>query len=217
MQITLLKNLVEEMAGQEASKIVDILFTKRDVNEFLIAKKMNLTINQVRNILYKLSADGLVSFTRKKDKRKGWYIYFWTLDAEKCLIKVELELIKKIEELKHLLGNRERDRYYFCKGCNIEVTEEKALENDFTCEECADVYSLVDNTNHIRDVKGKITKKENELNEIKREIENIREKKQSKKAKEKSKTDKKTKKVVKKKTSIKKTSLKKSKAKKKKK
>ena len=185
MQITLLKNLVEEMAGIDAAKIVDILFDKRDINEFLIAKKMTLTINQVRNILYKLSAEGLVSFTRKKDKRKGWYIYFWTLDTEKCLIKLESELIKKIEELKHLLGNREKDRYYFCKGCNIEVTEEKALENDFTCEECAEVYTLVDNTNHIRDVRGKITKKENELKEIKSELEINKIKKQKKKAKEK--------------------------------
>ena len=191
MQITLLKNLVEEMAGTDAARIVDILFNKRDINEFLIAKKMELTINQVRNILYKLSADGLVSFTRKKDKRKGWYIYFWTLDSEKCLIKIETELVKKIEELKHLLSNRERDRYYFCKGCNIEVTEEKALENDFTCEECAEVYTLVDNTNHIRDVKGKITKKENELKEIKSELEIIKEAKQKSRSKEKSKSSKK--------------------------
>ena len=71
MQINLLKSLVEEMAGQGASQIVDILYNKKDINEFLIAKKMNLTINQVRNILYKLSAEGLVSFIRKKDKKKG--------------------------------------------------------------------------------------------------------------------------------------------------
>jgi transcription factor E len=168
MQINLLKSLVEEMAG--SSQIVDILFDKKDVNEFLIAKKMNLTINQVRNILYKLSAEGLVSFTRKKDKKKGWYIYFWTLNTEKCLLRIEKELIRKMEELKQLLKDRETKRYYLCKGCNIELTEEKALEHDFACEECAEVYSLVDNTNALRDIKGKITKKENELKDIRDEL-----------------------------------------------
>ena len=65
MQLKLLKTLAEELVGPDYEKIVDILFNKKDVNEFLIAKKMDLTINQVRNILYKLSADGLVSHIRK--------------------------------------------------------------------------------------------------------------------------------------------------------
>lgn len=39
MQINLLKSLVEEMANTGSSQIVDILFEKTDVNEFLIAKK----------------------------------------------------------------------------------------------------------------------------------------------------------------------------------
>jgi len=185
MQINLLKNLVEEMTASGSGVIVDILFEKRDVNEFLIAKKMNLTINQVRNILYKLSAEGLVPFTRKKDKKKGWYIYFWTLDTEKCLEKIEAELMRKEEDFKKSLRERELGRYYICKGCNIEVTEEKALENDFSCEECAEVYTLVDNTNIIRDIKGKITKKENEIIGIRLELKDIRDKKEKKKQKEK--------------------------------
>ncbi len=176
MQINLLKNLVEEMANTGSAQIVDILFEKTDVNEFLIAKKMDLTINQVRNILYKLSAEGLVSFTRKKDKKKGWYIYFWTLNTEKCLMKIELELERKMAESKQLLNDRETKRYYICKGCNIEVGEEKALEDDFSCDECAEIYELVDNTNSLRDIKGKITKKENELKDIRNELVSIREK-----------------------------------------
>ncbi len=170
MQINLLKNLVEEMAGTGSSLIVEILFGKKDVNEFLIAKKMTLTINQVRNILYKLSAEGLVSFIRKKDKRKGWYIYFWTLNSEKCLMKLELELAKKLNDFKQALGERETRRYYSCKNCHIEVTEEKALEDDFSCSECAEVYELVDNTNMLKELKGKITKKERDLAEIKNEL-----------------------------------------------
>lgn len=203
MQINLLKNLVEEMAGTGSGQIVEILFDKSDVNEFLIAKKMNLTINQVRNILYKLSADGLVSFIRKKDKKKGWYIYFWTLDSEKCLMKIEAELEKKMSEFKQLLRDRETKRYYVCKGCNIEVGEEKALEGDFSCDECAEVYALVDNTNAVRDVKGKITKKENELKDIRNELTLIREKQAKTKEKKKA-PEKKTKKASTKKKPVKK-------------
>ena len=90
----LLKSLVEELAGDYATPIVDILYNKKDVNEFRIAKKMEMTINQIRNILYKLSAEGLVSFIRKKDDKKGWYIYYWTLETEKCLVKLKKTLKK---------------------------------------------------------------------------------------------------------------------------
>jgi transcription factor E len=180
MQVKLLHDLVEELAGQDTGRIVEILFGKKDVNEFLISKKMELTINQVRNILYKLSADGLVSFIRKKDKRKGWYIYYWTLKTEKCLVKLEQSLMRKIENLRDVLNSRETKRFYTCKTCVIEVGEEKALEHGFTCEECAEVYELSDNSGSIRDTKAKITRREKELKLINVELEAIREKERKK-------------------------------------
>ena len=184
MQVKLLHDLVEEMAGINTGRIVEILFGKKDVNEFLIAKKMELTINQVRNILYKLSADGLVSFIRKKDKRKGWYIYYWTLKTEKCLVKLEQSLLKKIENLKGILSSRETKRFYICKPCGIEVGEEKALEHGFSCEECAEVYELSDNSGSIRDTKAKITRTEKELELIRGELGTIRDKDKKKRVRE---------------------------------
>lgn len=184
MQVKLLHDLVEEMAGENTGRIIEILFKKKDVNEFLIAKKMDLTINQIRNILYKLSAENLVSFIRKKDKRKGWYIYYWTLNAEKCLRKLEISLMNKIESFNSTLKSRETKRFYICKSCNIEVGEEKALEHGFTCEECAEAYELANNSGAIRDTKSKITKKEKELELIKDELKSLVEKKMRKRARE---------------------------------
>lgn len=177
MQVKLLENLIEEIAGEGTGSIAQILFNKKDVNEFLIAKKMDLTINQVRNILYKLSNHRLVSFIRKKDNKKGWYIYYWTLDSEKCLVMIEDSLTRKINQLEEMLQSRSNDRYYVCKPCGIEVREEVALEHGFTCEECAEVYELSDNAPHIRDVKAKITRVTKELDLIKSELEEVREKK----------------------------------------
>ncbi len=71
MQEKILKKIVPQFAGQGSEKLVDLLFKKQNVNEFLIAKKLNLTINQTRNMLYKLADEGLVEFIRKKDKKKG--------------------------------------------------------------------------------------------------------------------------------------------------
>ena len=198
MQSKLLKSVVGELAGAGAELIIEILADKKDVNEFLIAKKMNLTINQVRNILYKLSAEGLVSFTRKKDKRKGWYIYFWTLNTEKCLIKLEQELTKKIKDLETQLLSRQTKRYYWCKNDNIEVSEETALENDFTCPECAEVYELSDNEKPIKEITAKIKMKERDLETIRAELAELRERESKKEKRATAKKEKVKKKTVKK-------------------
>jgi len=177
LQIKLLHDLVEEMAGEDTGRIVEILFGKKNVNEFLIAKKMELTINQVRNILYKLSADNLVSFVRKKDKRKGWYIYYWTLNREKCLEKLEGSLQKKISGFEGMLNSRETKRFYVCSSCDIEVGEEKALEHGFSCEECADIYELSDNSRPIREAKTWITRTKRNLALIEKELNVVRRRK----------------------------------------
>src|SRR3989344_9542204 len=90
----LLKKILKDLAGAKAEKLVDILYGKKNVNEFIIAKKLNLTINQARNVLYKLGDEGLVKFIRKKDSKKGgWYIYFWTLETEKGLDKYKEKIL----------------------------------------------------------------------------------------------------------------------------
>jgi len=216
MQIKLLKEVIGEITGKPASEIVDLLFGKKDVNEFLIAKKLKLTINQTRNILYKLADNGLVSFTRKKDKRKGWYIYFWTLDILKSLELLENKLLKEIKHQGEQLKSRKTKRFYFCKTCNVEVGEETALLNNFTCLECGQIYSLAENDKIIKEIENKINKLRTQLNIINEEKRKLAEK-LSKKVKKlgKKKLKKKIKKKVKKKTKkIKRKTKKKKKSKK---
>ena len=60
-----LREAVAIIVGKQSEEIADLLNTKKHMNEFLIAKKLDLTVNQTRNLLYKISDYGLVSFIRK--------------------------------------------------------------------------------------------------------------------------------------------------------
>ena len=151
------------IAGKQAEEIVDLLDGKKYVNEFIIAKKLNLTINQTRNILYKISDHGLVSFIRKKDKRKGWYTYFWKIEILKCLEFLKGNLIKKMDQINHQIKSRETKEFYFCERCHIEFTEENALIYHFICPECGNLLSRKDNTVAIKDYNK-------ELGRLKREL-----------------------------------------------
>lgn len=193
MQVNLLKSIVEDIAGKPAREIVDLLFGKKDLNEFLITKKMKLTINQTRNILYKLSDSGLVSFTRKKDKRKGWYIYFWTLDTGKSLELLDKKILAEIENLENQLKNRKTRRFYFCETCNVEVGEETALLNNFICHECGQVYRLMENDKIVIDLGDKIAKLRKDLDVIRIEKSKVAEKESKRSIRREKKADKKEK------------------------
>jgi len=180
----LLMEIVVSIAGKQAEEIVNLLDGEKYVNEFIIAKKLNLTINQTRNILYKISDEGLVSFIRKKDKRKGWYTYFWKIEVLKSLEFLKDNLMKKMDQVAHQIKSRETKEFYSCDTCNIEFSEENALIHDFTCNECGNIVSRKDNAPSIKEYTKELDKLKKELELVEEEIRIEKEKVDKKKAKE---------------------------------
>jgi len=205
----ILKEVVTLIAGKQAEDIVDLLDAKRHINEFIIAKKLDLTINQTRNILYKISDHGLVSYIRKKDKKKGWYTYFWRIEILKSLEFMKNNLLKTMNQLEHKIKSRETKRFYICERCNLELSEENALLYHFTCNECGDILSLKNNTKFIREMKKNFEKLKKDLTLLEEEIKIEVEKIEKIKLKERRKEEKaKIKKSPKRKKSVKKKPIK---------
>jgi len=171
-----LKEVVSIVVGKNAEEIADLLNSKKHVNEFLIAKKLDITINQTRNILYRLSDCGLVSSIRKKDKKKGWYTYFWKLEILKALEFLKEEKIKRINQMNNQIKNRETRDFYICERCHIEVNEENALLHNFTCNECGDIFKRKDNTKLLKELRKQASKINQEIKMINIEIDKEKEK-----------------------------------------
>ena len=176
----LLKEVVSIVVGKQAEDIIDTLDKDKYVNEFIIAKKLNITINQTRNILYKISDHGLIDSTRKKDKRKGWYTYFWKIEILKSLEFLKNLLLKKVEQLNNQIKSRETKDFYVCKTCSLEFNEENALLKNFTCLECGKVFTMKDNTKLVNDFKKEVVRLEKKLDFVNEEI-NIEKEKLDKK------------------------------------
>jgi len=179
----LLTEIVVSIAGKQAEEIVKLLDGEKYVNEFIIAKKLNLTINQTRNILYKISDEGLVSFIRKKDKRKGWYTYFWKIEVLKSLEFLRDSIMKKMEQMRHQIKSRESKEFYSCETCNIEFNEENALVHNFTCNECGNIVSRKDNAPAIKEYTKELDKLKKELELADEEIKIEKEKVEKKRMK----------------------------------
>ena len=177
MQVKLLNEIVREIGGEQAVGVLDLLIDKRDVNEFYIAKKLKLTINQIRNVFYKLTNFGLVTFIRKKDKKKGWYTYFWTIDSYRSLELLDKRIEKEIESLKNQLKSRETKRFYICNTCKTEVGEESVLLHNFACQECGQVYQLNEDQKVLASLKSRIERLERQRAELYTELGKLTEEK----------------------------------------
>ncbi len=170
----LIIKIVSNYIGQESEKLVKILYDKKNVNEFHIAKKLALTINQTRNILYKLSDEGLVTFIRKKDKKKGgWYTYFWTLKTEKSLYKFKEKIDENANGLQAKLKDRETERFFYCKNCENEYSEEEALLNNYTCPECGETLEIDNKEKIVIHIKNEIKRNSDLLEQITEELKKI--------------------------------------------
>jgi len=162
MKIEILKSVVHSVAGEKAKDIIDLLADKRNVNEFLIAKK--------------LADEGLVSFVRKKDNKKGgWYTYFWTLNHDKGLFRFKDILLKSVENLKKEINTKRTERFFFSSNCNLDFPEETALTHDYTCPECGEILQLKDNTKEISNLEREVKKNESSLEKVDIEIKILQE------------------------------------------
>ena len=194
----LLEEIVISVVGKSAQGIVELLNTPKYVNEFVIAKKLDITINQTRNILYKISDYGLVSSVRKKDKKKGWYTYYWKFEILKCLEFLKEHLEKNKKEIQDEIKLRETKVFYVCKSDDLEFDEDQALLMNFTCDECGEVFTVRDSSKIVKELGKALSKidekikivddelqKENSKLEKKRELDARKEERVKKKEAEK--------------------------------
>ena len=114
-------------------------------------------------MIYRLQEHNLVTFIRKKDNIKGWFIYYWTFDTHKAvalLIDIKQKSINSIKSELLQIGNK---RHYYCEACRKKFTEEEALESQFLCETCGELLKEQDAEKRSKDLLKKLKKDEEEL------------------------------------------------------
>ncbi len=197
----LIDEVVREVAGEDVVPLVDLIKKKKNISEFKIAEVMDINVNVVRNMLYRLYHKNLVSFVRKKDKKKGWYIYYWTFNMKRVASLINEIRKDRIEKLQERLDREKNSFFFVCPESCMRLDFEKATDYGFRCPECGSLMSQEDNSEKIKQI-------EKEL----KELEEATKKAAPKKKNVKKKT---TKKTVKKKNTVKKTPVKKGTVKKK--
>jgi transcription initiation factor TFIIE subunit alpha len=201
-----IEEIILTILGETGLPLIKQLYGKENVSEFDLASRTKLDIKVIRRMLYFLYNNNLISFIRKKDKEKGWYIYYWTLVPENIRFIYLKKKTQLLERLKQRLDEEHKELFFVCPEKCVRLNFDQAMDFDFHCPECGELLSQDSNEKRIKELKEKIAEIEKELEKAKEARRKQREASKERKTVVKEKI--KTKKVVKKKTTKKKTSTK---------
>lgn len=152
-----LDQLAVQVGGETAVNIVQFLLANgENISEFLIAEKLKIEINTIRKTLYLLQENNLVHSMRKKDKRKGWYIYYWTFNEQEAGVLIEKLKSERIKSLKKRLEKETETTYYKCEKACMRMNYEHAMNSNFTCPECGRILNESDNSKQVKAIKEEI-------------------------------------------------------------
>ncbi|MBU0457272.1 MAG: hypothetical protein ABH824_02335 [Nanoarchaeota archaeon] len=193
----LTKKKIEEIMlsilGEEGLPLVKELTDKENVSEFELADKIKKDIKVVRRMLYLLYNHNLICFTRKKDKQKGWYIYYWTLIPESIRFNYFKRKKELLERLKESLNEENKELFFVCPNNCVRLNFDQSMDFEFHCPECGELISQDNSKERIKMLQKDIKDIEKELEAMK-----IRRNVRRKKVKERKKEVKTKKKIVKK-------------------
>ena len=159
----LVEQVVADVAGEDVIPLIKQLKNKKNVSEFKLAESLELEVNLVRNMLYRLYHANLVSFTRRKDKKKGWYIYYWTFRI-KQIKYVALNLKKqRLERLKDRLSREKDSSFFICPNECMRLDFDSAINFEFKCPECASLMQQESNDTKVKEIEEEIKRLEKEL------------------------------------------------------
>ena len=161
-----IEEIMLSILGEEGLSLIKELSGKQNVSEFELADKLKKDIKIVRKMLYLLYNHNLVSFIRKKDKIKGWYIYYWTLQPESIkfsYIKRKKELLAKLQQR---LEEESRELYFTCPNKCVRLNFDQAMDFEFHCPECGELASQDNNAERIETLRKKVSEIEAELEEL---------------------------------------------------
>ncbi len=158
-----LLDITHELISDEAAQVIEFLYDNSGASEFDISESIGFAVAQIRSILYELKAKNLIDYDRRKDKEKGWYLYYWRVLPENFETVYNNEKRKKLEMFKERLEAEETSTYYICPNFCKRLPFEDALENNFTCRVCGALMNEENKSRKIEMLKRNIEEHEQYL------------------------------------------------------
>ncbi len=167
--------------GTEGLPLVRQLYGRENISEFELATRTKKDIKLIRRMLYTLYNHNVIGFIRKKDKQKGWYIYYWTILPENAKFAYFKKKKIQLEQLRQQLEAEKKELFFACPGRCVRLNFDQAMEFEFHCPECGQLTAPDSGEDKIAGLKKTVAELEQELAEAQEEKKALRRKSKERK------------------------------------
>jgi len=152
------------IGGEEAVRVVETLKKIGEASDDKIATESGVRLNSARKILYKLYDHALVSCSRFRDEKSGWYIFYWKLQQDQLDAFIRGRIRRCLNKLKSRLEYERSHSFFVCRKCpSVRLPFEEAVESAFCCTSCGEQLINLDNSKIVENLSIIITKLEEGL------------------------------------------------------
>ncbi len=149
--------------GEEVVPVIRELIKKKDYSEFKLAEAIKKEVNETRNLLYRLNSLNLASFTKRKDRKVGWYIHYWTFHEDRVGTFLLNEKKARLEVLNELILRENKGDSFSCVNGCVNVDFDKAFDFSFRCPECGALLARESSKGGEAALKAELAKLEKEV------------------------------------------------------
>ena len=161
-----IEEILLDILGAEGLPLIQQLYGKENVSEFDLATKTKKDIKVIRRMLYTLYNHNVVGFIRKKDKQKGWYIYYWTILQENLKFVYTKKKKELLFRLKQQLEEEGKELFFLCPRNCVRLNFDQATDFEFHCPECGELTGQDSGEEKIKIFKKQIGEVETELQSL---------------------------------------------------
>lgn len=111
-----------------------------------IKKSHEITLNNVRKILFILNENKFTICKRERDANSGWLTFRWKLNLNDIKHQLNREKKKLYRNLIKRKEYEENNIFYVCKNKCLRLNFDEAAEADFICPICNSSLYFEDNT-----------------------------------------------------------------------
>ncbi len=155
-----LKNELKNINGIES---IEVLNEKIKAIEFKIIenkeklkKEHEITLNNVRKILFILYENKFTTCKRERDTNSGWLTFRWKLNLNGIEHQLEREKRKLYRNLLKRKKYEEENIFYVCPNKCLRLIFDEAIEAEFVCPICGRNLIYEDNKIFIDDLNKRI-------------------------------------------------------------
>ncbi len=169
----LLKKVLLELGDEPAIDIASVLEKAKSEGTTAekIAEHVGMEVKDVRKVLYVLQDNELVQSHKIHNKKSKRSYFLWQESLDNVYDYLIRKKVQKIDTLKKQL-NFQSKVHFRCENCeNEEFSYMDAINNHFLCPICnkGKLESVPNQGEHIESLKLKISKLQEETNELQKE------------------------------------------------